>query len=158
VLAAAEHEIPDTFVMFSENVSAIFQVLTFFAFGAIIVATGYDESIWALAGFIAFALLVARPAALTASLAGTGLPRSQKAFMAWFGPKAVASMLFALFVLDSDVGNATLIFDVAAFVVVSSIVAHGLTDTVGARWIERRMRSAEEEAGPPEEVPGRLLG
>jgi hypothetical protein len=32
---------------------------------------------------------------------------------------------------------------VAAFVILSSIVAHGFTDTVGARWIERRMGRAE---------------
>jgi hypothetical protein len=33
------------------------------------------------------------------------------------------------------------IFDVAAFTILASILAHGLTDTVGASWIERRMRS-----------------
>jgi NhaP-type Na+/H+ and K+/H+ antiporter len=67
------------------------------------------------------------------------MPRAHKAFIAWFGPKGVASILFALFVLNSDVANGPLVFDVAAFVVLASIVAHGLTDTVGARWIERRM-------------------
>ena len=59
--------------------------------------------------------------------------------MAWFGPKGVASMLFALFVLKSDVGDGDLIFDIAAIAIIASIVAHGLTDTVGASWIERRM-------------------
>ena len=49
-------------------------------------------------------------------------------------------MLFALFVLKSDVGASATIFDVAAFTILCSIVAHGLTDTVGATWIERRMR------------------
>jgi NhaP-type Na+/H+ or K+/H+ antiporter len=140
VLGVAEHEIPDAFVGFSENVSAIFQVVTFFVFGALIVATGYDGSIWALIAFIPFALLVARPAAVLASLVGTRLPRPQKAFIAWFGPKGVASMLFALYVLNSDVSDHFVIFDVAAFVILSSILAHGLTDTVGARWIERQMR------------------
>ena len=50
-------------------------------------------------------------------------------------------MLFALFVLDSHVPNRTLIFEIAAYMVISSIVAHGLTDTVGARWLERRRRT-----------------
>jgi hypothetical protein len=27
----------------------------------------------------------------------------------------------------------------AAFVILASILAHGLTDTVGGRWIERRL-------------------
>jgi hypothetical protein len=59
-------------------------------------------------------------------------------------------MLFALFVLKSDVGASSSIFDVAAFVILSSIVVHGLTDTVGARWVERRMgRSPAPRAGRP---------
>ena len=138
-LGVFEHKITERFIDFSENVSAIFQVLTFFVFGAIIVATGYDGPMWALILFIPFALLVARPAAVMLSLAGTKLPQPQKAFIAWFGPKGVASMLFALLVLDRAVEHRSLVFDVAAFVILASILAHGLTDTVGARWIEKRM-------------------
>ena len=41
-LGVSEHEITERFIDFSENLSAIFQVLTFFVFGALIVATGYD--------------------------------------------------------------------------------------------------------------------
>jgi NhaP-type Na+/H+ or K+/H+ antiporter len=155
-LGASAHEIPRAFVAFSENVSAIFQVATFFVFGALIVATGYDGDVWRLVVFILLALLAARPVALLLSLAGTRLPGSQRAFMAWFGPKGAASMLFAVLVLDRAVQNASLIFDVAAFVIVSSIVVHGLTDTVGASWIEKRVKAAEEE--PTGEPPGRLLG
>ena len=140
VLGAAEHDIPRKFIDFSDNVSAVFQVLTFFIFGALIVATGYHQSIWRLAVFVPFALLVARPAAVLLSLAGTRLPRVQRLFIAWFGPKGVASVLFALLVLDRGVQHGRLIFDVAAFVVLSSIVSHGLTDTVGSKWIEQRMR------------------
>ncbi len=70
-LGFSEHAITERFPIFSENVSTIFQVLTFFVFGAIIVATGYDASILALAAFIPFALVVARPAAVMLSLAGT---------------------------------------------------------------------------------------
>src|SRR3954452_1519944 len=45
-MGAAEHEIPDTFVEFAENVSAISQVITFFIFGALIYVTGYDGPAW----------------------------------------------------------------------------------------------------------------
>ena len=84
---------------------------------------------------------MARPVGDVAALAGTDLPRPQRLFIAWFGPKGVASMLFALLVLDAAVDNGSLVFDVAAFTILASIIAHGLTDTVGARWIERRMRT-----------------
>jgi sodium/hydrogen antiporter len=139
-LGAFEHRITERFIDFSENVSAIFQVLTFFVFGVIIVATGYDFSVAGLLAFIPFALLVARPVAVLLSLSGTGLPQPQRRFIAWFGPKGVASMLFALLVLDKGLTAGSLVFDVASFTILASIVAHGLTDTVGASWIERRMR------------------
>lgn len=58
--------------------------------------------------------------------------------MAWFGPKGVASMLFALLVLKSEVAASGLIFDIAWMVIIGSILAHGLTDTVGARWLGER--------------------
>jgi NhaP-type Na+/H+ or K+/H+ antiporter len=137
-LGVAEHDIPKAFTEFNENVSAVLQVGVFFLFGALIVSTGWHHNIPALIAFLAFALLVARPVAVMASLAGTGLPNPIKVFIAWFGPKGVASMLFALLVLKSPVPHAELVFEVASFTIIASIVAHGLTDTVGTRWIEKR--------------------
>ena len=142
VLAFTRHEIPATFAAFNESVSASLQVITFFLFGALIVATGRHGNTWALVAFIAFALLVARPLAVLVSFAGVDLPRPEKLFVAWFGPKGVASMLFALLVLNSADPNRTIVFDVASFTILASIFAHGLTDTVGARWIERRLARA----------------
>jgi NhaP-type Na+/H+ or K+/H+ antiporter len=138
-MGASERDVPQGFVEFAENVSTILQVITFFVFGALIVATGFDHSVPPLVAFVVFALLVARPAAVLISFARTGIARPQKLFMAWFGPKGVASMLFALFVLKAGVDDGDLIFDIAAIAIISSIVAHGLTDTVGAQWMARRM-------------------
>jgi NhaP-type Na+/H+ or K+/H+ antiporter len=145
-LAVADHDIADDFVDFSANVSTILQTLTFFVFGALIVATGYGAGIGLLLVFIFFALLVARPVSVLVSFIRVRLPGPHRHFIAWFGPKGVASMLFALFVLKSDVGEHELIFEIAAFVILASILAHGLTDTVGARWIERRI---EGDASSP---------
>jgi NhaP-type Na+/H+ or K+/H+ antiporter len=141
-LAVAERDIADDFVVFSENVSSILQVLTFFAFGGLIVATGYHEDIPLLVVFIVFALAIARPVAIAMSFVRVRLPAPHRAFIAWFGPKGVAGILFAELVLNSDVGNSKLIFETAAFVILVSIVVHGLTDTVGARWIEGRVSAA----------------
>jgi NhaP-type Na+/H+ or K+/H+ antiporter len=146
-MGATERDVPQGFVEFAENAGTILQVVTFFVFGALIVATGFHHSIPPLVLFVAFALLIARPAAVLLSFLRTGLPRAEKAFMAWFGPKGVASMLFALFVLKSDVGEGELIFDIAAIAVISSIAAHGLTDTLGARWLARRVGLSSSESG-----------
>jgi len=149
-LAMAEHEIPEAFVGFSENISAIFQVLTFVAFGALIASTGYAGSVPALLVFIALVLLVARPLAIMVAFVRARMPLAQRAFIGWFGPKGVASMLFALFVLNSQAPDRTIVFDIAAFVILASILAHGLTDTVGAGWIERHIDTDEGGREPAE--------
>jgi NhaP-type Na+/H+ or K+/H+ antiporter len=143
VLAFTRHEIPVTFREFNESVSAMFQIVTFFLFGALVVATGWDGDTAALVAFIVFALLVARPVAVLVSFVGVRMARPEKLFIAWFGPKGVASMLFALLVLASSDPNRTIVFDVASFVILCSIFAHGLTDTVGARWIAQRLAPSD---------------
>jgi NhaP-type Na+/H+ or K+/H+ antiporter len=150
-LGVAEHGVPDSFGQFNENVSAVFQVTTFFLFGAFIVDTQWGESAALLFVFIAYALLVARPAAVLMALAGTRLARPVKIFIAWFGPKGVASMLFALLVLNSAAPHNEMIFEAASFVILVSILAHGLTDTVGSHWIARRVPA---EPGPDWGPPG----
>ena len=65
-----------------------------------------------------------------------------KAFMAWFGPKGVATMTFALFVIGSGGAGGRAIAAIAALTVFVSIIAHGLTDHPGAEWIARRERAA----------------
>ncbi len=146
-LGIAKHDIADDFVVFAENVSSILQVLTFLAFGGLIVAAGFHGSVPLLIAFIAFALLIARPVAISLSFLRVGMPSEQRAFIAWFGPKGVAGILFAELVLNSDARNANLIFETAAFLILASILVHGLTDTVGANWIERRMNRSAPAGG-----------
>src|SRR5205085_8805483 len=64
-------------------------LITFFVFGALIVATGFDHSIPPLVAFVLFALLVARPLAVLVSFLRTGIAAPEKLFMSWFGPKGV---------------------------------------------------------------------
>jgi len=140
-LAVSRPEIPEAFTGFNESVSATLQVMVFVLFGALIVETGYDESLPALLVFIPFMLLVARPVAVFLSFLGTRIPRLEQLFMAWFGPKGVASMLFALLAAESAAPDSNVIFEVASMTIIVSITVHGLTDTVGANWIARKMRT-----------------
>lgn len=145
-LAVSRHEMPDAFSEFNESVSAIFQIAVFVIFGALVVTTGWDGSAARLVLFVVFALLIARPAAVLISFTGVRESRPNKLFVAWFGPKGVASILFALLVLASSESHRSLIFDVASFTIVTSIIAHGLTDTLGASWLERRLSGKEDGA------------
>jgi NhaP-type Na+/H+ or K+/H+ antiporter len=82
--------------------------------------------------------------AVFGALAGTPTDARTRGFMAWFGPKGVATMTFALLVLaQSDVASGERLFNLAALAVFCSIVLHGLTDTPGANWIARHAEEAE---------------
>jgi NhaP-type Na+/H+ or K+/H+ antiporter len=49
-------------------------------------------------------------------------------------------------VLGSDVAEGERIFNLAALVVLCSIVVHGVSDTPGSEWMARRAEAAPEAA------------
>ena len=69
-----------------------------------------------------FTLFLARPIAVFVALAGTSVGGAEKAFMAWFGPRGVATMTFSLIVLGAGLGAGQEIFNLAALTVFVSIV------------------------------------
>lgn len=142
-LGVADRDTPVSFREFNESVGAVLQTVTFFVFGSLVVTSGVPPEAIGAAVLVGFTLFVARPVAIMGALAGSDLEPLQRRFLAWFGPKGVASMLFALLILNSTAPDRTLVFDIAAYTILASIIAHGLTDTVGAGWIERRLGSSD---------------
>ena len=132
-------DVRECFEAQSEDIVEIVKLGVFVVFGATITLDALFGDGWAAVGIVAFTLLVARPVAVFVSLAGTRqVDAAGKAFMAWFGPKGVATMAFALFVLGSAVPDGERIANIAALAVLLSIAAHGLTDYAGVQWIARR--------------------
>jgi NhaP-type Na+/H+ or K+/H+ antiporter len=138
-------DIRDAFANQSQDIIELVKLAIFLVFGAYITLGGLFADGWAAVGIVAFTLLLARPIAVFTALAGTRQAgTAEKAFMAWFGPKGVATMAFALLVLGSEVPEAERIANIAALTVLVSIIAHGLTDHPGSEWIIRRTNSKEE--------------
>jgi NhaP-type Na+/H+ or K+/H+ antiporter len=132
-------DIAECFKSQSQDVVELVTLGVFLVFGVIVTLDGLLGDGWAAVGIVAFTLLVARPVAVFAALAGsTQVDTAEKAFMSWFGPKGVASMAFALLVLGSAAAEGERVFNIAALCVVVSIIAHGLTDHPGSEWIARR--------------------
>jgi NhaP-type Na+/H+ or K+/H+ antiporter len=112
----------------------------FLVFGSLLTIHAFTVEGFAILGFVAIAFLIARPVAVWLALIGTATDSPTRLFLGWFGPKGVASMTFALLILDRRIASGQRIFDIAAFVVLCSIVIHGASDTPGANWIARRAR------------------
>jgi sodium/hydrogen antiporter len=79
------------------------------------------------------------------ALAGTGLRRDTVAFMGWFGPRGLASVVFTLIAFEdlhgSDQG-AEVIVQIATWTILLSIVGHGLSAGPFAHAYGRRLNAA----------------
>ena len=145
-------DVRHTFEERSDDIIEIAKLGVFVVFGSLLTLDGLFADGWAAVGIVIVTLAVARTVAVMAALAGTGLDTATKGFMAFFGPKGVATMTFSLLVLGASVPGGERIFNLAALVVVCSIVVHGLSDTPGSEWIARR--ASERAARPAPERPG----
>jgi sodium/hydrogen antiporter len=145
---------PDLRATFEERADDIVEIVklgVFVVFGALLTLDGLFADGLAAIAIVAVTLLVARPVAVWIALIGTRTPADWTWFMAWFGPKGVATMTFSLLVLADRIPAGERIFNLAALCVFISIIVHGLTDTPGAEWIARRTErgdAARREARP----------
>ncbi|MDQ3849092.1 MAG: cation:proton antiporter, partial [Actinomycetota bacterium] len=122
----------------ADDLVEIVKLGIFLVFGSLLSVGGLFGDGWAAVAILLVTLFVARPLAVGIALAGTGTARPAKAFMAWFGPKGVATMTFALLVLSAGFGASERLFNLAALVVFASTILHGASDTPGVEWIARR--------------------
>jgi len=129
---------PDLRVHFEQRADELVEIVKlgiFFVFGSLLTLNALTREGWPALAFVAIVFLLARPLAVWVALLGTSTDRATRLFMGWFGPKGVATMTFALLVLDQNISSGPRIFDLTALVVFCSIIVHGLTDTPGANWI-----------------------
>jgi NhaP-type Na+/H+ or K+/H+ antiporter len=148
-------DLRETFTHRADDVVEIVKLGVFVVFGSLLTVDGLFDDGWAALAIVAVTLLVARPVAIWIALAGTRLNARLKGFMAWFGPKGVATMTFSLLVLASDFGSAERIFNLAALCAFASVIVHGLTDTPGSEWLARREEEAEAATRAAQPAPAR---
>jgi NhaP-type Na+/H+ or K+/H+ antiporter len=145
VLGIQRADIRESFERRSEELIEVVKLGVFVVFGSLFTLDGLFGQGWAAVGVVAVTLLVARPVAVFLALTGSReVDAATKAFMAWFGPKGVATMTFSLLVLGRGIASGEEIADLAALAVLVSVIAHGVTDTAGAEWMGRH---AERSAG-----------
>jgi NhaP-type Na+/H+ or K+/H+ antiporter len=135
-LGIRRHDLRHTFEDRADDIVEIVKLGIFVVFGALLTFDGLFADGWAAVAIVAITLLIARPVAIAIALIGTHLPAYLQAFMAWFGPKGVATMTFSLLVLASS--GSERLFNLAALCVFVSILVHGLTDTPGSNWVANR--------------------
>ena len=146
VLGIRRQDVRAAFEHRADDIIEILKLGVFVVFGSLLTLGGlFDEGAAAVA-IVAVTLLVARPVAVHLALVGTRFTAPERWFMAWFGPKGVATMTFSLLVLGTGIEEGETIFNLAALAVLCSVIAHGVTDTPGVEWLARRKRAPALEA------------
>ena len=143
---------------FIEAEGHLLVLLTFLIFGGAIVPGAIAEIGWEIVLYAVLSLTVVRMIPVAISLTGTGLKVPSIVFLGWFGPRGLASILFALLVLEEmDIAGAAQISVITIATVVLSILAHGVTAAIGARWYGGLVEKAGdcEEINPVSELPTR---
>jgi NhaP-type Na+/H+ or K+/H+ antiporter len=106
----------------------LFNAVTFVAFGAVILGPMLDEVTWQIVLYAVLSLAVVRMLPVALALLGTGARRPTLAFLGWFGPRGLASIVSAVILID-DTELAHLQTPLLAITVTIalSVYAHGLT-------------------------------
>ena len=138
-------------VPFVEETSALVSLLVWLAFGAVAVLPAFESLTWLDVAYAVLSLTLIRMVPVAIALAGARLGRTTVAFIGWFGPRGLASVVFALLALE-EIGEraAGSAIAVITFTVLLSVVAHGVT----ADPLARRSGPSMTRALVPGEDPG----
>jgi sodium/hydrogen antiporter len=111
-----------------DEAGELFNAVTFIFFGALILGPALSEMTWQLVLYAVLSLTVVRMLPVLVAMIGTGARAPTLGFIGWFGPRGLASIVFAVMLLDdADLEHErTLLLAVVATVGLSVFV-HGLT-------------------------------
>jgi NhaP-type Na+/H+ or K+/H+ antiporter len=120
-------------VVFSDGAGHLMTMLSFFVFGAAILSPALDDLSVGIVVYAVLSLTVLRILPVAVSLVGSGLGRQTVSYLAWFGPRGLASIVFAsILVIETDLPGAETISLVMAAAVTLSIALHGATAWLGS--------------------------
>jgi sodium/hydrogen antiporter len=142
----------------SEQVGNVLNGVTFVFFGAILLGPALGELSWELALYAVLSLTVVRMLPVTIAMLGSHARAPTLGFLGWFGPRGLASIVFAVIVIEeSNLPHEHLIVLAIYLTVGLSVFAHGLSAAPlasrYARWYEGHPR---DKAPPMESAPAEV--
>ncbi len=139
----------------TERVGSVLNGLTFVLFGAILLGPALGELTWQLVLYAVLSLTVVRVLPVAVAMLGTRAKVPTLAFMGWFGPRGLASIVFAVIIIDeANLPHEVLIVAAIYLTVGLSVLAHGLTAApLAARYASWYEQHPSEKAPPMESAP-----
>jgi NhaP-type Na+/H+ or K+/H+ antiporter len=125
-------------VLAAEGTGETLALVTWMLFGAMVIGPAFAQFSWEVVIYALLSLTVIRVVPIFLSLVGIGESVSSRLFLGWFGPRGLASIVFAIIVINAEVPNGELLALVVICTVFFSLVAHGITAHPLARWLGRK--------------------
>jgi NhaP-type Na+/H+ or K+/H+ antiporter len=111
----------------AEGASDTLALITWVVFGAAVVGRSLDILTWEVLLYAILSLTVVRMLPVFLSLTGSGLRADEKLFMGWFGPRGLASIVFAVIVLGEHLPGGDTITVTVVVTIILSVLGHGLS-------------------------------
>jgi NhaP-type Na+/H+ or K+/H+ antiporter len=146
---------------FTEELGQGLSLFVFFGLGSISLEV-LGSGTWEMVVFAVLALTALRMGPVAVALLGLGLDRRTVAYLGWFGPRGLASIVFALLVVvdEPELPGVGVVFVAMTITVLVSVFAHGITAPLltgrYARWMATLPPEAPELADV-EDLPTRVV-
>lgn len=125
---------------FTAEVGSVLGAATWMIFGAVAVLTALPHITWQILAYAVLSLTAVRMLPVAVALTGSGVRWPTRAFVGWFGPRGLASVVFGLLAFERGIPAATTLLTTVVVTVGLSVFAHGLSAkplvTVYHRWSE----------------------
>jgi NhaP-type Na+/H+ or K+/H+ antiporter len=125
-------------VLAAEGTAESLAMVTWLLFGAAIVGQNMHLMTWEVVIYALLSLTLIRVLPIFVSLSGTGESVSSRLFLGWFGPRGLASIVFAIIVMEAELPGSRFLAIVVVATVFASLVAHGVTANPLAAWIGKK--------------------
>lgn len=133
-----------------ELLGEVLAFVVWFFFGAVLVPVAFNDLSPAVLLYALLSLTLVRLLPVALSLVGSGLDRGTVLFVGWFGPRGLASVVFALLAVE-ELGETPVVVPAIAAVsltVLLSVVLHGISaGPLGSRYV--RFEESENAATGP---------
>jgi sodium/hydrogen antiporter len=128
VMGNSSKEVRENLYDFAEAEAQLLMLTTFFLVGLVLVWEPLNNASWHVWAYAFLSLTLIRMLPVALALIGLKLQKSTVAFIGWFGPRGLASVLFSVLVIkELPVPNADLIVQIVIITVLLSVIAHGIT-------------------------------
>jgi NhaP-type Na+/H+ or K+/H+ antiporter len=114
-------------VFFVEQTAGLASLLVWLVFGAIAVPFAVEYLSWQVLLYAVLSLTLVRMLPVALMLIGSGFDRRTVLFVGWFGPRGLASVIFALLAVEELAEHGGPAVAIIVTTVLVSVLAHGLS-------------------------------